>query len=208
MALSAIKQVSTEALVEVQSVLDSLRRPDEEAPRAPAPSLRDIAELVRRAEATGLAVVVSRPGRPAPRSRRGGLPDRAGGADRRGPACGRGAVSIPSPRRKATRCVVDDDGDGGPAVPEMAPSAGATASAVCAPGLGARRSADRRTKARRRSDGSPGARTACRLERVPDDPGTVADDQALVRAGFRRCSTPSPTSRWSARRATAGRRCG
>jgi len=42
--------------VDVQSVLDSLRRPGEEAPRAPAPGLRDIEDLVRRAEATGLVV--------------------------------------------------------------------------------------------------------------------------------------------------------
>ena len=55
-ALSAIKHASREALVDVQSVLDSLRRPGEEMPRAPAPSLRDVGELVRRAEATGLAV--------------------------------------------------------------------------------------------------------------------------------------------------------
>jgi len=57
-ALTAIKQASREALVDVQSVLDSLRRPDEEVPRAPAPSLRDVEELVRRAEATGLSVDV------------------------------------------------------------------------------------------------------------------------------------------------------
>ena len=55
-ALTAIKHASREALADVQSVLDSLRRPGEEVPRAPAPSLRDVAELVRRAEATGLAV--------------------------------------------------------------------------------------------------------------------------------------------------------
>jgi signal transduction histidine kinase len=55
-ALTAIKQVSRESLVDVQSVLDALRRPGEEAPLAPAPSLRDVGELVRRAEATGLAV--------------------------------------------------------------------------------------------------------------------------------------------------------
>lgn len=55
-ALTAIKQVSREALVDVQSVLDALRRPGEEAPLAPAPSLRDVGDLVRRAEATGLTV--------------------------------------------------------------------------------------------------------------------------------------------------------
>jgi signal transduction histidine kinase len=57
-ALTAIKQASREALVDVQSVLDSLRRPGEKMPRAPAPGLRDVGELVRRAEATGLSVDV------------------------------------------------------------------------------------------------------------------------------------------------------
>jgi signal transduction histidine kinase len=57
-ALTAIKQASKDALVDVQSVLDSLRRPDEEAPRGPAPSLRNVEDLVRRAEATGLTVDV------------------------------------------------------------------------------------------------------------------------------------------------------
>jgi len=57
-ALTSIKQASREALVDVQSVLDSLRRPGEEVPLAPAPGLRDVTELVRRAEATGLRVDV------------------------------------------------------------------------------------------------------------------------------------------------------
>jgi signal transduction histidine kinase len=57
-ALTSIKQASREALVDVQSVLDSLRRPGEEMPLAPAPGLRDVADLVRRAEATGLRVDV------------------------------------------------------------------------------------------------------------------------------------------------------
>jgi signal transduction histidine kinase len=61
-ALSAIKEASREALVDVQSVLDSLRRPGEEPPRAPAPSIGNITELVRRAEAAGLAVEVERAG--------------------------------------------------------------------------------------------------------------------------------------------------
>lgn len=61
-ALSAIKQASKEALVDVQSVLGSLRRPDEEVPRAPAPSIRNIRGLVRRAEAAGVAVEVQQAG--------------------------------------------------------------------------------------------------------------------------------------------------
>ena len=57
-ALTAIKHASRDALVDVQSVLDSLRRTGEAAPRAPALGLRDVEELVRRAEATGLVVDV------------------------------------------------------------------------------------------------------------------------------------------------------
>ena len=57
-ALTSIKQASREALVDVQSVLDSLRRPGEELPLAPAPGLRDVPELASRAEATGLSVDV------------------------------------------------------------------------------------------------------------------------------------------------------
>jgi signal transduction histidine kinase len=67
-ALTAIKQASREALVDVQSVLDSLRRPGEEMPRAPAPGLRDVDELVRRAEATGLRVDVRVTPLPLPRA--------------------------------------------------------------------------------------------------------------------------------------------
>jgi signal transduction histidine kinase len=55
-ALTAIKQASRDALVDVQSVLDTLRRPGEEAPLAPAPSLRTVRDLVTKAEATGLTV--------------------------------------------------------------------------------------------------------------------------------------------------------
>src|SRR6266566_3851684 len=53
-ALTAIKQASREALVDVQSVLDAL-------------SLRDVEELVRRAEATGLSVDVQVTLLPLPR---------------------------------------------------------------------------------------------------------------------------------------------
>ena len=89
-ALTAIKQASREALVDVQSVLDSLRRPGEEVPRAPAPSLREVEELVRRAEATGLSVDVQVTPLTLPRGvDAAGVPDRAGGADQRGAARGR-----------------------------------------------------------------------------------------------------------------------
>ena len=101
-ALSAIKQASREALADVQSVLDSLRRPGEEMPRAPAPSLRDVPELARRAEATGLAVDMRATPMALPRGvDAAGVPDRAGGADQRGAA--RGRLQGERPDRRGTR---------------------------------------------------------------------------------------------------------
>ena len=117
-ALSAIKQVSKEALVEVQSVLDSLRRPDEEAPRAPVPSIENIGELVRRAEATGLAVDVEQAGQPS------SLPANVDGTAYRIVQealtnvvrhAGAATVSIRIYQEEGDFVVVvDDDGDGGP----------------------------------------------------------------------------------------------
>jgi len=117
-ALSAIKQVSKEALVEVQSVLDSLRRPDEEAPRAPVPSIENIGELVRRAEATGLAVDVEQAGQPS------SLPANVDGAAYRIVQealtnvvrhAGAATVSIRIYQEEGDFVVVvDDDGEGGP----------------------------------------------------------------------------------------------
>ena len=47
-ALATIKRVSQETLVELRSVLGVLRHVDEEAPRAPAPTLSRLDELVDR----------------------------------------------------------------------------------------------------------------------------------------------------------------
>jgi signal transduction histidine kinase len=58
-ALDAIKRTSKDALVDVQAVLASLRRPEEVVPLTPAPSLRDLDDLVRQARTTGLAVDVA-----------------------------------------------------------------------------------------------------------------------------------------------------
>jgi signal transduction histidine kinase len=58
-ALSAIKRTSRDALIDVQAVLASLRRPDEAAPLSPAATVRNLEELVRRARTTGLAVEVT-----------------------------------------------------------------------------------------------------------------------------------------------------
>ncbi|CAM5595832.1 sensor histidine kinase [Streptomyces fumanus] len=60
-ALRTIKAQSKEALGEVRQVLDTLRAPGD-APRAPAPGLDRLPELVEQAAAAGLAVAVR--GRP------------------------------------------------------------------------------------------------------------------------------------------------
>jgi signal transduction histidine kinase len=54
--LATIKQSSKEALVELRSILGLLRRADEDAPRAPTPSLTRLDELVARSNAAGLDV--------------------------------------------------------------------------------------------------------------------------------------------------------
>ncbi len=65
-ALSAIKDASKEALIELRSVLGILRQVDENAPRAPAPSVGHLDELVGRAEAAGIVVRVEVEGSPRP----------------------------------------------------------------------------------------------------------------------------------------------
>ncbi|BFO19388.1 hypothetical protein SHKM778_57760 [Streptomyces sp. KM77-8] len=56
-ALTTIKEQSKEALGEVRQVLDTLRAPGA-APRAPAPGLDRLAELVEQAASAGLTVTV------------------------------------------------------------------------------------------------------------------------------------------------------
>jgi signal transduction histidine kinase len=55
-ALDAIRQASKEALTELRSVLDILRQVDEQPPRTPTPTLRQLDDLVSRAAAAGLQV--------------------------------------------------------------------------------------------------------------------------------------------------------
>ncbi|MFI6345676.1 sensor histidine kinase [Streptomyces sp. NPDC050560] len=57
-ALTTIKAASKEALGEVRTVLDTLRTPGE-APRAPAPGLDRLPELVEQAAGAGLTVTVT-----------------------------------------------------------------------------------------------------------------------------------------------------
>lgn len=65
-SLTAIKQASKDALGELRSVLDVLRHGDEEAPRAPSPTLARLDELVSRSEAAGLPVQTTVEGSPRP----------------------------------------------------------------------------------------------------------------------------------------------
>jgi signal transduction histidine kinase len=67
-ALSAIKDASKEALVELRSVLGVLRQVDEDAPRDPAPGLARLPDLVSQANTAGLDVTVATDGaaRPLP----------------------------------------------------------------------------------------------------------------------------------------------
>jgi signal transduction histidine kinase len=58
-ALAAIKQASAETLREMRAVLGTLRRADEQAPTAPAPSLARRDMLVERMRLAGLEVEVS-----------------------------------------------------------------------------------------------------------------------------------------------------
>jgi signal transduction histidine kinase len=55
-SLSAIKQASREALVELRSVLDILREPDERAPRVPTSTLARLGDVVSQAAAAGIEV--------------------------------------------------------------------------------------------------------------------------------------------------------
>lgn len=67
-ALSAIKDVSKNALGELRTMLDSLRDTGEDAPRAPTPGLARLSELIDLTRAAGLDVAVQTTGdsRPLP----------------------------------------------------------------------------------------------------------------------------------------------
>jgi signal transduction histidine kinase len=58
-ALAAIKQASAETLREMRSVLGTLRRADEQAPRAPASTLMALDKLIDRMRLAGLEVEVT-----------------------------------------------------------------------------------------------------------------------------------------------------
>jgi signal transduction histidine kinase len=65
-ALTAIKQASKDALGELRSVLEVLRRSGEAEPRTPQPGLDELDDLISRAGAAGLVVAVEVDGVPRP----------------------------------------------------------------------------------------------------------------------------------------------
>ncbi|MGH8837486.1 MAG: histidine kinase [Actinomycetes bacterium] len=65
-ALAAIKDASKETLRELRATLGVLRQVDEDAPRAPAPSLARLDELIARLGAAGLTVGTRIEGTPVP----------------------------------------------------------------------------------------------------------------------------------------------
>lgn len=65
-ALEAIKEASSETLREVRSVLEILRRPDEQPPRSPTAGVAGLDELISRTSAAGIPVESEVRGDPHP----------------------------------------------------------------------------------------------------------------------------------------------
>ena len=68
LAFAAVEQTGRDALAEIRRLLGVLRREDDELALAPQPTLAHVADLVRRARATGLPVALHVEGEPAPLS--------------------------------------------------------------------------------------------------------------------------------------------
>jgi signal transduction histidine kinase len=67
-ALTAINEVSKQALTELRSVLGVLRTTGDDAPRAPSPGLSQLGDLLSSAQAAGLAVTLTQTGEQQPLS--------------------------------------------------------------------------------------------------------------------------------------------
>lgn len=65
-ALAAIRTASKEALDELRAMLDAIRQDDDVAPRAPAPSLQRLPDLVAATQAAGVQVTTEVEGDPTP----------------------------------------------------------------------------------------------------------------------------------------------
>ena len=192
-ALTAIKTASAEALREVRAVLGVLRPEEEAAPRQPAlgPGPARRPDRGRRPagrppRSTGERAAAAGRGRP------GGVPDRAGGADQRAPARRAGATA-----EIAVDYAADRAAPGDPQRRRRPPAADAggrrraAASPACAPApqsLGGTLEARARSP-RRRLSWCRATAAGCRTGRTARETRMItvllADDQALVRAGFR-----------------------
>lgn len=106
-SLEAIRRTSREALAELRTTLAVYRQPPG-ADRAPQPGLARLGDLVGALRAAGREVIVRSEGRDrrcsAGGGRPGGVPDRPGGADQRGPA---------RPRRSGDSADLSDAGGSG-----------------------------------------------------------------------------------------------
>ena len=183
-ALERIERTGRTALDEMRRSLGVLRRHGVDAPLAPQPGMDGLGALVEQARQSGLKVELVTEGAPAP------LPpgvdlsaylDRPGGADQHAQARGTGA----RPRRRPLRPSRARAGDlqrrrarpgaeRGPQRRRPGPRGDARA-----------RRALRRQPARRASLGGRLRRTCVAPARAVSIGVLIADDQALVRAGFR-----------------------
>ena len=184
-ALGSIETTGRQALVELRHLLGILRHADDEPALAPMPGLAQVTVLSEQIREAGLPVEVRVEGQPssaAPRHRSGRLPHRAGGTDQQPEARRRGTCMRHHPLRGA-RARPGDPRRWSARRAEgrrHRPRAGGYARACFA----LRRGTRRRTQRRRRvCCPRPAAleRGLAMTLRI-----VIADDQQLVRAGFRR----------------------
>ena len=179
-SMRSIQVTARDAVLELRRLLGVMREGEQLLPLAPQPGLGQLDALVRQLGEAGLPVDCARRGRPsdrAPGARPVRLPDRAGGADERAQARPPVACARHGPLRRRSRA---DRGE-----PRAPTHRGRTA-----PGMAHRHAGARRTL-RRNRPGRPRRRRP--LPRAGSSSAAedavirvlLADDQALVRGGFR-----------------------